>query len=836
MNFIKQYRKFLFFVVLFFCVSNTIRSQPPQLSVSGKESQASFPLAGKKSTASLFYDPADAAVVRIAANAFKADVEAITGKSLSLQENENISSEYAVIVGTIGHSLLIDELVKQKLIDVSAIKEKWESFSISVINKSYKKAKQLLVIAGSDRRGTAFGIFHLSRMMGVNPFAWWADVAPARQPELFVSGSYISGEPSVKYRGIFINDEDWGMQPWAAKNMDTDIKDIGPKTYAKVFELLLRLKANYIWPAMHPCTKAFYYYENNPKVADEYAIIVGGSHCEPMLRNNVFEWAENFENEYGKKPGEWRYDLNKEEIYKYWDDRIKQSANYESIYTIGMRGVHDGSMPGPKDPNEKLKLLENVIKDQRTILQQDLRRLSSDVPQIFVPYKEVLSLYQRGLPLADDITIIWPDDNYGYIRQLPNDTERKRSGGHGVYYHLSYWGSPQDYLWLSSTSPSLIAYEMSKAYYYGAKKLWVFNVGDIKPAELELQFAMDMAWDIKKYGLSGGEHYLYDWAEEIFGKQNAQAIAEIKKQYYSLAQFGKPEHLGMLNFSQKNEDKRLAAYRDISKKTWQLRSSIPARLQDAYFQLLLYPVVSATLMNEKIFFEKRSNELMAAKDEAGARSYFKQATNAFDSIKLFTDEYNTKIAGGKWNGMMSWHPRDLKVFNAPKLSDTIKKIGNAVADPIAVITAADFQLGWDTSAVTRNIETSGLGWNGKAVTVLPANLSNWPNLTTCENVNLFYKLKLETGKYSISVKWLPTFDVANTKKLEYSISLNEEPAQIINIHSEAESAGWKENVVKGYSMGQTIHTVDKNGVNEIRISIKNMNMVLLAVEVYKNNQ
>jgi hypothetical protein len=287
-----------------------------------------------------------------------------------------------------------------------------------------------LVIAGSDRRGTAYGIFHLSRLMGVSPFVWWADVFACKEKSSYMfQVPYISKEPSVQYRGIFINDEDWGLQPWAAKNMDTDIKDIGPKTYAKVFELLLRLKANYIWPAMHPCTRAFYYYKQNPKVADDYAIVVGSSHAEPMLRNNVFEWAVNFENEYGKKSGEWRYDTNKDIVYNYWNDRVKQATNYESVFTVGMRGVHDSGMPGPKDADEKLKLLEQIITDQRQMLQNNFKKQPDKLPQIFVPYKEVLSLYRRGMKLPDDITIIWPDDNHGYIRQLPNEAEQKRSGG-----------------------------------------------------------------------------------------------------------------------------------------------------------------------------------------------------------------------------------------------------------------------------------------------------------------------------------------------------------------------------------------------------------------------
>ena len=322
-----------------------------------------------------------------------------------------------------------------------------------------------------------------------------------------------------------------------------------------------------------------------------------------MLRNNVFEWAKNFENEYGKKPGEWRYDVNKDQIYNYWNDRVKEAVHYESVYTVGMRGVHDSGMPGPDDPGEKVTLLENIISDQRHILQENFKRPPSEIPQIFIPYKEVLSLYRRNMKLPGDITIIWPDDNYGYIRQLPNDAEQKRSGGNGVYYHLSYWGSPADYLWLSTTSPALIGYEMKTAYNYNAKKLWVFNVGDIKPAELEIQFALDMAYDIKGYDEENPLSYVTKWATAIFGKDVGKDIAVIKQKYYQLAQEAKPEHLDMVPFTKTDELKRLKDYEDLENLVLKIEPKIPAQLSDAFYELIKYPALSAKWMNEKFTYK-----------------------------------------------------------------------------------------------------------------------------------------------------------------------------------------------------------------------------------------
>ncbi|MDD3079295.1 MAG: glycosyl hydrolase 115 family protein [Paludibacter sp.] len=447
----------------------------------------------------------------------------------------------------------------------------------------------------------------------------------------------VFGEPSVKYRGIFLNDEDWGLKPWAAKNMDNDIKDIGTHTYAYIFELLLRLKANFIGPTMYNCTKAFYYYPENPKTADKYTITVGSSYCKPILRNNVFEWVENYKHEYGEKPGEWRYNINKPQIYKYWDDRARESAGYESVYTIGMRGVHDGSMTGPKNLNEKIKLLDSVIVDQRKILQNRLGKPADQIPQISCPYKEVLTLYQKEVDLSDDATIVWADDNHGYNHQLSNAQKQKRSGGSGVYYHLPYWGKPHDYLWLSSISPSLISFEMTKAYEYGANRLWVFNVGDIKPAEMEIQFAMDLAWNINSWTPRNA----YQWADETFGEAYANDITNIKSIYYRLGHEAKPKHTGMVKFSVAEQNERMKAYAEIAQEAEDLKKRIPYWLQDVYFQLIYYPVMGAKLMNDKVYLAQQSLKLMEQGDSACLK-LTSMSHDAFERIKQLTEVYNKK--------------------------------------------------------------------------------------------------------------------------------------------------------------------------------------------------
>ncbi len=786
-------------------------------------------------TATLFIDSSDYKVVSIATKALQEDIHDISDQT-PVASNSNVLSPYSVIIGTIGHSKLIDSLIQLKKINVDAIKNKWEAYTLQIINHPFKNVKQALIIAGADRRGTAYGVFEFSKLLGVSPWKWWADVHPEKHSSIYLHpGKIVQGSPSVKYRGIFINDEDWGLQPWAAKNMDTDIKDIGPKTYAKVFELLLRLKANFIWPAMHPSTKAFYYYKDNPKTADDYAIVVGSSHAEPMLRNNVFEWVVNFENEYGKKPGEWRYDSNGKEILQYWSDRVYQSKNFESVYTIGMRGVHDSGMPGPKSMSGKVSLLQQVIGDQRNLLQTAFQKPASDIPQIFCPYKEVLDIYRNGLKLPDDITIVWADDNHGYIRQLSNEEEQKRSGRSGIYYHLSYWGSPHDYLWLCSTSPSLISYEMTKAYDYGADRLWVFNVGDIKPAEMELEFAMDLAWNVSQWQPEKAYEYSEYRATKTFGKQYAKEIAAIKKSYYQLAASAKPEHLGLVSFSKEEENERLKEYRQIAMAAEQLRTKIPSRLQDAYFELIYYPVEGAKLMNEKIICAKRSLDPSLSADSAN--HYADVAKTAFQKIQQLTDEYNLKIAGGKWNGIMSWHPRDLPVYFMPKVADekyfdSIKGVAvakNYIQQPPSklIIDASNFSAKKEMNGVRFKV-INGLGINGKGVTTMPFNRK--PDSLIANASYLEYKLKLSRGKHTITVKCLPTQSTDADKKLQFGISVNNDAVQLLNIHSESESRQWKENVVRGYADAKIDCTINKEET-VLRIYFPEPGLVMNKIEV-----
>ncbi|ADY54265.1 hypothetical protein Pedsa_3736 [Pseudopedobacter saltans DSM 12145] len=830
MNAIKKLKLAVAIIIL--CVKTGFSQR---LSVSELPSKHSFPLVFSKESAALYIDNGEEKVVHIAASALISDIKTITNVKIPLVNQQPFKQQNVIIAGTIGHSEWIDRLIASGKINVNDIKGKWEAFKIVQIAYPDKGIENALLVVGSDRRATAFGLFEISRKIGVSPFYWWADITPAKKKALYLQVTKeIVEQPSVKYRGIFLNDEDWGLQPWAAKHMDTDIKDIGPNTYTKIFELLLRLKANYIWPAMHPSTKAFYYYKENPKIANDYAIVVGSSHCEPMLRNNVFEWAVNYENEYGAKPGEWRYDLNKQQIDQYWFDRVVESHPYESVYTIGMRGIHDGGMPGPKDRGEKVKLLNDVIRIQRRMLEDNSTKSIKEIPQIFCPYKEVLTLYRSGLELPEDVTIVWADDNHGYIRQLSNPKEQERSGGSGVYYHLSYWGAPQDYLWLSSTSPALVSYELYKAYQYGAKDLWVINVGDIKPAELETQFAMDLAWDIDKWKPQQALQYVKHWATETFGVQYANEITAIKNKYYELAASGKPEHIPFIQFTEVEKNSRLAEYQKLTDKAKQLQAKIPVDLQDAYYQLIYYPVVGSKLMNEKHFYAQQSL-LFAEQGNPEALKYATKAKEAFEQIKSETEKYNTKIAHGKWDGIMEWKPRNREVFLMPKVAEEKDILqGNKREEVekthvVKTIKADQFTIQNKGEISIEGVD--GLGINGLSMALFPLN-TDALNANDLQSVPyLRYEWNDLTGEKEFLLKTLPTQGVYEGRNVRMAISVNNQPVQVMQFNPKSEDATWAKNVLRGYAVASVKLPV-KSGKNEIKIYLLDPGAAFNQLEIF----
>jgi len=630
---------------------------------------------------SIYVDANAPTVCHIAARKLSKDIERVCGvKPAVFCDRKKLTGQVIFIAVTDG--ALMKQLSKKP--NVSDIKDQWESWIEQVVDSPLAKVERGLFIIGSDCRGAAFGVFELSKRIGVSPWYWWADVPVKHRDTIVVRrGRRVHGPPSVKYRGIFINDEDWGLHRWAKNTYAPEDKGIGPKTYEKVFELMLRLKANYLWPAMHPCTKAFNAYEENKKLADDYAIVMGSSHCEPMLRNNVYEWKE-WQPPDGSERGDWDWCNNSTQIVDYWKQRVKANAAYENIYTVGMRGIHDSGMPcSGASREQKVEKMENeVIPAQRRILSKYVNPVVSEVEQIFCPYKEVLELYDMGMDLPEDITILWPDDNHGYIRRLSNPAERSRSGEAGVYYHISYWGAPHDYLWLCSTPPVLVWEEMKKAYDYRARRVWVLNVGDIKPAEILMDLFMQMGWDIKRWNEKNIDRYLVQWAKRTFGKRFAQDIAGIMHEYYRLAQARKPEHMGWstiypdtprddpgfipVHYGDESQ-RRVRQYKQIEDRARKILAQLPESHKDAFYQLVYYPVRGASLMNQKYIYAHKSR-LYAEQGRVSSNRYAEMAIEAHNDIIEETNRYNNTLSKGKWKGMMCWNPRELAVFHKPEVS------------------------------------------------------------------------------------------------------------------------------------------------------------------------
>ncbi len=681
-------------------------------------------------------------------------------------------------MGTIGHSALIDGLVRAGKLDVKPITGKWESYTISTVKDPMPGVSAALVIAGSDRRGTAYGSFDLSDAIGVSPWVWWADVTPRHRDALAIAaGTYIQGPPSVKYRGIFINDEDWSMQPWAAKTFEPETGDIGPKTYAKVCELLLRLKANYLWPAMHPCTKAFNIYPQNKIVADDYAIVMGSSHAEPMLRDNVTEWDP-------ATRGEWDYDKNRASILNYWEQRVQENSRYENVYTIGMRGIHDSAMPGGGTIADQVARLQRVIGDQRQILARDVTPDVEHVPQIFVPYKEVLALYQHGLDVPADVTLVWPDDNHGYIRQLSTPAEQMRPGGAGVYYHVSYWGAPEDYLWLCTTPPALIWEEMRKAYDNGARTVWVLNVGGLKKSAIDMEFFLRMAWNIDAWNENAQPAFLDAWAAENFGGEHASEIAAIMNEYYRLNYPSRPEHLLQARFADYEKEDRLQRFGLLVNKTNALLEKLPPSQRDPFYELVVYPVRCSALMNEKIL---SANPV--------------QAQLAYDQIQAETQYYNEQVAGGKWNLMMPSSPRNQPVFQKPPIA--VKRAPGSDTPPppsirISIDAARPSRASTEPGATWKVL--AGLGRAGDSITLLPS------TATVTGTARLEYRFSVpKPADATVLVYCIPTHSLHPGARLRYSVSLDDQPAKVVDIDTAEFSPAWSTNVVRGAAIDSTPH-------------------------------
>lgn len=645
------------------------------------ETKYAFTLASPRQTAAILYDASDAAVVKRAAELFAADVEAVTGRRPQVTSATGETGP-AVIVGTVGGSALIRRLSEAGKIDTAPLEGAWERYLIQTVANPLPGIRKALVIAGSDRRGAAYGLFTLSELIGVSPWYWWADVPVKKHAALHVDAPpTYSQTPSVRYRGIFLNDEDWGLTPWASQTFEPERGNIGPRTYAKVCELLLRLKANYLAPAMHPVSTSFNQIPENKLVADTFAIVMGSTHCEPLLLNTASEWDT-------QTMGPWNYDKNKEGINRVLTQRVRENSPYENVYTLALRGLHDGAMSTTLPMHEKVRMLQQALLDQRQILAENIDRPVETVPQAFTPYKEVLEIYSNGLELPDDVTIVWPDDNYGYMKRLSGVREQRRTGRSGVYYHVSYLGVPHSYLWFSTTPPSLMYEELRKAYDTTADRLWLLNCGDLKGSEMQVSLFLDMAWDIGRFTADNVVTYPARWLAGIFGEAYYDRLEAMTREHLRLAFPRKPEYMGWgyhwnrfdhnceqltdTDFSFTNYDeaqRRLEAYRQLGAPAEALLHEIGDEARPAFYQLVYYPLRGAELMNRMTLGGQR-NRWYARQGRAATNAVRDEVQRCYDSLQVITRGYNS-LLGGKWNHMMSMRQNYDGVsayFNLPHLA------------------------------------------------------------------------------------------------------------------------------------------------------------------------
>ena len=636
-----------------------------QVTLSGS---GNFILSSPTRQAAVVYDSSDPVLLGKVAGLFADDVQRVSGRRPEIAEVRNgkvslgSKARDAVIVATV-ESPLIKKMSKRGILNANGLAGTWERYHVELVAHPLQGVSKALVIVGSDRRGAAYGLLSISRAMGVHPWYFWMDVPVKQRKEIRLAVStFTSKSPSVKYRGIFINDEDWGLFPWVRDTFDPARGNFGPKTYAKVCELLLRLNANYLCPAMHNCSMAFYRIPENKLVADSFGIVMGTSHCEPLFLNTATEWSKEY--------GPWNYETNKQGIDSVLRARVMETAPYEGVYTLALRGLHDVAMAGSNDLNERRDVMQRALKAQRSILTDVLKKKPEEIPQAFTPYKEVLDVYDRGLKLPDDVTIIWPDDNYGYMKRLSSPEEQKRSGRSGVYYHASYLGRPHDYTWMNTTSPTLMYEELRKAYDNTADRIWLLNAGDIKLCEPAVDFFLAMAYDIDSFNFQRAADYRAAWTSEMLNGKYAKELKELFREFYDLAFQRKPEAMGFgsqwtndthgreinadTEFSLTNyreAERRIARYQALAARAERIYRALPEIERACFFENVLYPVKGCELMNCSKLFAQR-NRWYALQGRAATADYARMALQCHDSLNIITRQYD-ELLEGKWRHVVA---------------------------------------------------------------------------------------------------------------------------------------------------------------------------------------
>ena len=735
----------------------------------------------------IYMDANDCRGVSYAANALVKDIRNVSGSQATITSNRKAT----ILVGTIGHSAAIDQLVKQKRINGNLLKGKREKFIITVVDNQ-------LVIAGSDRRGTIYGIYELSQQMGVSPWYDWADVPVEHHDSIFANkGIYTDGEPAVRYRGIFLNDEAPCLTSWVKNTYGTGYGD--HRFYQRVFELVLRLRGNMMWPAMWGW--AFYADDaENEKTADEMGVVMSTSHHEPMARNHQ-EYARN-----RKGWGPWNYQKNKANLQKFFREGIERMKGTEQIVTIGMRGDGDEAMSEEADT----RLMTNIINDQRKIIADVTGKKASETPQVWALYKEVQDYYDKGMKVPDDVTLLLCDDNWGNMRRVPNAQERKHKGGWGLYYHVDYVGAPRNSKMLNVTPVQNPWEQLTLAYENGIDRLWILNVGDLKPMEYPISQFMDIAWNPHKYAVNQITNHTRDWCAQQFGEEQADEAARLLNLICKYNGRCTPEMLDKNTYSLENGEWQevVNQYLKIEADALRQYNSLPAAYHDAYRQIILFPIEVMSNLHQMYFAQAMNNQLYE-QGNPKANAWADECENRFKRDSLICDEYNHKMSGGKWNGMMtqkhigytSWHD-GFEKDTCPELFRVSTSEGAVICDNHGVVEIeAPYYSSKTDATEAKWTEIPFMGKSVSAMTLMPYTKS-------VKGASITYKFKLKAEKASdgnasngkqkvrIHVITKSTLDYLNKGGLTYGVSLdgtspveinfnkdlNEKPENIYNIY------------------------------------------------------
>ncbi|GEN77205.1 glycosyl hydrolase 115 family protein [Chryseobacterium hagamense] len=771
----------------------------------------------------LFSDSdSDKGILRAVAN-LQSDFQKVTGIQPTLISQNSGVNGMLIIIGEAGKSKTIDALIKQKKLDGKSLMGKNEKYIIQNVSNPFPGVSEAIVIAGSDKRGTIYGIYEMSQQIGVSPWYYWADVPVARKENVyFKRGMYTDGEPAVEYRGIFLNDEEPSLGSWARATFG----GINSKFYEKVFELILRMKGNYIWPAMWG--KAFYDDDAlSGPLADEMGIVMGTSHHEPMALAQT-DWHRYIKR--NNLPNVWDYAKNADVLQKFWRSGMERSKNWEKLVTVGMRGDGDEAM----GEGTNISLLEKIVKDQRKIIADVTGKKPERTPQVWALYKEVQDYYDKGMRVPDDVILLFCDDNWGNVRKLPDLSKPLHKGGYGMYYHFDYVGGPRNSKWINISPIQRIWEQMNLSYEHQVDKVWVVNVGDLKPMEFPISFFLDMAWSPKQFNSKNLFQYTEKWSAQQFGEKHAKEIAEMINTYAKYNRRVTPETLDWKTYSLQNYNEFetvLNDYRALALKALRLKQDLPADYQDAYYQLVLYPIDACSNLYEMYYAVARNKELAAKKDPE-ANKYADQVKLCFERNAYLDNYYNHVMAGGKWQHMMDQMRIGYKTWADGKenIMPEVTYVSDAEVPKEKVFREKDGYVSIEAEHFARMQNSDRIHWEvipdfGKTksgVTTFPQNAYPKPD----ENIYLEYDLNFESkGEFEVQLLLAPTLNFNHNRGLRYEISFDGQAPQVVNFngHYKGELGRWQSGHI---IRSMTRHQISQPGNHTLRFRVLEPGIVL----------